>query len=470
MTLLLALLALLACKDAAPPPDSEADDTAPVVDTEAPDPRPWFANPAEAEDLDPAEGVVRVALTAATHWQEVVDPLTGDAVSFQGYAYNGQTPGPTLRAKLGDTLIVEFTNDLTAATTIHWHGLAVPYEMDGVTWTLDPVEPGETFTYTLPLTRAGTFWYHPHLNTDQQVDNGLYGVLIVEDPADPPVDRELVMVLDDWAEPEVALPPHGADSDDHGVDGAEGLWAVNGLVSPRVAVEGGEVVRVRLLNAANGGYVDLGWDGGVRQIAGDQGLLPGLATGERVVLAPGDRVDVEWLPGEAGFEVLDHPYAHSGGPAVGEPRALMAVEVDPPAAPAGAPAWPFPADETPDDPGYTDHTYVFTGELEGPWLINGEAFPDVTVAQLPLGEPSILEVRNLSASEHPFHLHGMHFDVLSINGEPPLYPMLEDTFNLGIRDALRVRVVPEYPGFWMLHCHILPHADGGMMTVVEVSE
>ena len=81
-----------------------------------------------------------------------------------------------------------------------------------------------------------------------------------------------------------------------------------------------------------------------------------------------------------------------------------------------------------------------------------------------------MELRNLSATEHPFHLHGMRFEVLSRDGVPPAAHTLEDTVNLGLHETVRVRVLADNEGFWMTHCHILPHADGGMMTVLQVGD
>ena len=87
---------------------------------------------------------------------------------------------------------------------------------------------------------------------------------------------------------------------------------------------------------------------------------------------------------------------------------------------------------------------------------------------LALGQEAIFEVRNLSPTEHPYHLHGMHFEVLSVNGVPPAQRTIEDNFNVRIYESLRLRVVANNPGWWMSHCHILPHAEGGMMSVVQV--
>ena len=113
--------------------------------------------------------------------------------------------------------------------------------------------------------------------------------------------------------------------------------------------------------------------------------------------------------------------------------------------------------------------YVFQGdEQTGQWRINGEAFPDVTIETLPEGVPAVIEVRNLSATEHPFHLHGMSFEVLSVDGVPPDQRTIQDTVNIGIRQTLRILVPADNVGDWMAHCHILPHAEGGMMTVLRV--
>ena len=198
-----ALAGLLACAD--PAPDSGAPTPADGVDgtdgaegtdgadgTDGTDgvapvgEQPAFANPPEAEDLDPEPGVVRFALTAAPATHTLTDWVTGEDHVYEGYAYNDSLPGPTLRAQLGDTVFVTLTNGLDTPTTIHWHGLDVPYDMDGVMWTNAPVMPGETVTYTFTVDQVGTFWYHPHFDTVHQVDLGLYGVFIVEGLDEPP--------------------------------------------------------------------------------------------------------------------------------------------------------------------------------------------------------------------------------------------------------------------------------------------
>ncbi|PRP93658.1 multicopper oxidase family protein [Enhygromyxa salina] len=430
----------------------------PSSDLPTEEPRPELRSPAEAEDLDPDPDVVRVALTAAPLAYEIGGELV------EGWAYNGQIPGPTIRVERGDTLTVEFHNGLDSATTIHWHGLHVPFAMDGVTWQGQAVGPGEDFEYSFEIDQAGTYWYHPHVDTDRQVDLGLYGVIVAEDPADPVPDRELVVVFDSWDE-------FSFDSDDesdhHGLDGTVIEWTANGLIDPVFPAAAGERIRVRAVNVANAGYMALSWPL-LRHIGGDQGLLAELSEPESVVLAPSDRMDGEWLIG-AGFDVIGLPYSLLGAPAVADERRLFEVQVDAPgAAPVGL-ELPFDGAEPTPDPGWTDVLYVFHGDPHtGYWTINGELFPDITIESLPLGEWAIVELRNVSQSAHPFHLHGHGFEILSVDGVAPEFRRLEDTFDVAPYSIVRIGVLADNPGDWMAHCHILPHVDGGMMTVLRV--
>jgi len=415
-----------------------------------------LVNPAEAVDLDPAEDVLHVQLTAAATTHNI------GGVAIDGYAYNGQTPGPTLRARVGDTLIVALQNDLDVETTIHWHGVAVPWAMDGVTWQSAPIAVGGAFTYTFTLSRAGTFWYHPHFDTERQVDLGLYGVLIVEDPTEPVADDELVLVFDTWEE----VHDHGEDDplDHHGLSDLPTTWTVNGLVHPVYRGAGGERARVRAVNVSNTGYLDLP---PTRQIAGDQGLMAAVEETARPLLGPGDRAEFDWGM-DASWMLQSRGYSLAGGPSWGDPFDLLEIDVGAPAASTPI-AWPVSGEGPTDDPGYTDITYVFSGDGSGGgWMINGEQFPEVTVETLPLNEEAIIEVRNLSPSEHPFHLHGHHFEILSTGGEAPSSKRIEDTVNVRIGEAVRVKLFADNPGDWMAHCHILPHAHLGMMTVLRV--
>ncbi len=437
---------------------SETGTTQSPSDLPLPEPRPELRSPAEAEDLDPDPDIVHVALTAAPFAYEVAGELV------EGWAYNDQIPGPTIRVQRGNTLIVEFHNGLDADTTIHWHGLHVPFAMDGVTWQGQPIGPGEDFVYSFEVDQAGTYWYHPHVDTDRQVDLGLYGVIVAEDPADPLPDRELVVVFDSWGEQ--ALDQSNA-ADHHGLDGAALDWTANGLVDPVFPALAGERIRVRMVDVANAGYLDLAWPS-LRHIGSDQGLLADLHLASSIALAPSDRMDGEWLIG-GGFDVRTLPYSLLGAPAVGEPIRLFEVVVDEPGDPPAPLDFPFTGNEPTPDPGWTDIVYAFHGDPHtGKWTINGELFPDITMEALTLGEWSVIELRNISQSAHPFHLHGHAFEVLAVDGLQPQFRVVEDTFDVAPYSIVRLGLLPDNPGEWMAHCHILPHVEGGMMTMLAV--
>jgi FtsP/CotA-like multicopper oxidase with cupredoxin domain len=222
-----------------------------------------------------------------------------------------------------------------------------------------------------------------------------------------------------------------------------------------------------MLNVSSLGYLDL--QGPViQQIAGDQGLLSSMLQLESLVLAPGDRAELEWLA-EQDQELRTGRYTASGGVAIGESLPLMSVQVDGPEQSLAPLSWPFSGLPSSVDPGNTEITYVFSGGATGEtWLINGESYPNVTVESLPLNQEAILEIRNLSATEHPFHMHGHAFEVLSIDGTTPPGRRLEDTINVGIRQVVRIKMLASNPGDWMVHCHLLEHEEGGMMTVLRV--
>ena len=415
--------------------------------------RPALSSPARAPDLDPAPDIVHVSLTAAPHAYEV------GGAPIDGMAYEGQVPGPTIRARVGDTVVVDLQNDLPDPTTIHWHGVDVPIEMDGAGWPMPMVAPGEAFQYRFVVEQPGTFWYHPHLDTERQVDLGLYGAFVVEDPADPPPDEELVVVLDTFGEPDAA------EADPHLLDTTLADWAVNGLIDPVYDAAAGAVVRVRMINVSNTGYVDLPARAGQTVIAHDQGLLA--APEDEVVLGPGDRAELEWRLG-GGFDLERRPYTVAGGPALGDPVRLFEVATNGAAsAPAGLP-WPHSGAPPSEDPGRTDIRLLFSGAPERGWEINGETFPEVSIPRVDLDEEVVIEVRNVSPAIHPFHLHGHAFEVLSTDGVPPAARRVEDTVDVPVLGIVRLLLVADNPGTWMMHCHILPHADDGMMTLLDV--
>lgn len=405
-----------------------------------------------------------------------------DGRAFDVWSYNGQVPGPTLRVRLGDTLRVRFTNKLPQATTIHWHGVRVPNAMDGVPdVTQPPVEPGETFVYEFTPKDAGTFWFHPHLRSSEQVERGLFGALIVEDAAPSPYSRDELWVLDDWLlTREGALFAEFNTRHDLAHDGRWGnLITVNGRMTPRLEVRPGERVRLRLLNVANGRVFVPNFSGlAVRVIAVDGLYAARPIDLGRFELAPGNRVDLDiTVPANAAgqrFSVTD------GFTRQVIPLAEIAVDGDPIETPqfdspahAHVPAWQRPESATP-----LRAEFKLNARSGGPfgiqWTINGAAMDHASHAlpeqreRLPIGEFSRVRFVNDSYRLHPMHIHGLFFKVLARNGVPVDEGHFRDTVLLHPKETVDIGTVPEDPGSWMLHCHILEHAESGMMTVITV--
>src|SRR5262245_36252257 len=193
-------------------------------------------------DAAPSTVTRKFTLTAAPATVNLLDgrPL-------QVWAYNGQVPGPVLRVRLGETVQATLTNRLPQPTTIHWHGVRVPNAMDGVPGvTQAAVQPGESFTYEFTPKDAGTFWFHPHIRSSEQIERGLFGVLVVEDPVPRPYSREVVWVLDDWLlGRDGEIFPEFNTRHDLMHDGRWGnVITVNGSTTERLDVAPGERLRV----------------------------------------------------------------------------------------------------------------------------------------------------------------------------------------------------------------------------------
>ena len=243
-------------------------------------------SPREAIDLNPDPGVVEIVLVAH---ENVVDFGTGNSTPV--WTYNGGIPGPTIKGKVGDRLIVHFYNKLPEKTTVHWHGLELPADQDGSFLSQLAVEPYGYKRYEFDLNRASLFWYHPHIRSDEQIEKGLYGALLVEDPAEnaelglPTGSKEHVLVLDDvLLDDNGQISEHFSEISDplarakHILDGREGnLKTVSGQHQPTVKVKKGKPQRLRVVNTSNSTFMRLSLSGHsghtLYRIGGDGGLL-----------------------------------------------------------------------------------------------------------------------------------------------------------------------------------------------------
>lgn len=389
------------------------------------------------------------------------------------WAYNAQVPGPTLRVRLGEEVEVRLTNDLPQPTTIHWHGVRVPNAMDGVPGvTQEPIPPGGSFTYRFVPKDAGTFWFHPHVRGAEQVERGLYGVLVVDDAEPLPYSRDEVWVLDDWRlSRDGEIDPEFVTRQDLAHDGRWGqVLTVNGDSTYSLKVRPGERIRLRLVNTSNGRVYrpDFGrLEAEVIAVDGMYTRRPLAMTG--FDLAPGNRLDLDLvIPPDAAGRTLTFVDRLTR-------RVLARLRVEGPsvetpafAAPANPsiPVWAAAAEQA------VDVTYVLDARLGGPhgiqWTINGRPWGEHEVTRLAEGRWVRIRFRNDSARLHPMHIHGQFFKVVARHGRPVDEPFLRDTVLLYGRETLDVGMVPIDWGRWMMHCHILEHAEAGMMTEIRV--
>jgi FtsP/CotA-like multicopper oxidase with cupredoxin domain len=416
---------------------------------------------------------IRVALEAReTNWE------VAPGVTIAGYGYNGQVPGPVIEARQGVPLEITFTNNLSEPTLIHWHGLQIPAAMDGTQATQRPVAPGETFTYRFTPPDAGTFWYHPHQNETVQLEKGLYGALIVRGDNEPIVDREQILVLDDVnADKQGRLAKFGGFRERH--DGREGdIRLINGKAEPQLTIAAGQIERWRIINASSARYVRLSLGGKPFRIIGtDGGLIEMPVEATEVLLPPADRVEILVGPFSEGevFSIDSLRYMRMtfkrrgdesfGRLAVG-PAAPSIASIATIATTRLRTIEPLAAADT--KPNRTVDFSVGVSLRRGlDFLVNSEMHHHDQPVRV--GELQVWDIVNSSRMDHPFHLHGFFFQVLSINGKPPAFRSWEDVVNLPPRSTVRIAWMPEdRPGSWMYHCHILEHHEAGMMGHFEV--
>jgi len=428
------------------------------------------------EDLDSAPDVVEVRLEAK------VAPVGIGGQTLPMWTYDGLLPGPVLRAKRGDRVLVHFKNSLPAPTTIHWHGLRVPNVMDGVPdVTQAPIPPGGTFDYEFRVPDAGTFWYHPHVASSTQVGYGLYGALVVEErdeePAPSPVvpaSDELTLVLSDVSITDAgALETPDATGGLGDYFGREGRPLVNGRVRASLKARPGLPQRWRVVNASRAHYAALelpGFD--VYRLGGDVGLaetarrLPfGIAT-----VVPGERVELFVVPrGAAGQSIVATwntvDRLHTTAPPEktpvlditleGEP--VVGRDLPPPKLAAFEPVTGVDASAPP------ARALAFVDDRGALSMAPADMF---TVRAR---TSEVWTVANMTGQDHPFHLHGFAFQVLDTGSGPPAQRELRDTVNVVARQRITIAIpFDDRAGTWMFHCHILDHADVGMMGMFMV--
>ncbi len=353
--------------------------------------------------------------------------------------YEGTVPGPILRAKQGEELALRLLNDLAEPTSLHWHGVRLPNAMDGVPdMTQPPLEPGGSFDYRFSPPDAGTFWYHAHAS--EQVDRGLYGALIIEEPEPVEVDRDIALLLG----------PHPSER-----------ILVNGAVRPDIPVSPGERLRLRLINATSARGFALKVEGHAPWIMAIDGqpAEPFLAREGRVGLAPGSRVDLfldatasagataPLLTGQRDEHTIARLIYQAGGRAPPRPRSQ----------PPPLPSNPLPARIDLKNALRVDMTVgdARAGATAGRMM----TWSSTPIFSVKRGRPVSLALRNPSAHPHVMHLHGHHFRLLD-RLDDGWKPYWLDTLVVG-ELVERIAFVADNPGKWLIECRMLDRAGSG---------
>ncbi len=420
------------------------------------------------------------------------------------WGYDGMSPGPTLRVKQGDALKVRLVNDLKQSTVIHWHGLRIPNAMDGVPFlTQKPVEPGASFDYHFAPPDAGTFWYHTHFGSTEQLARGLYGVLIVEEREPPQVDRDLMLVVDDWRLMDSGeIQPSFGSFHDAMMAGRLGQYiTLNSEDTLDVPVKTNERLRLRIVNTANSRIFQFRIAKHVARVMAVDGqpCPPEIAPNGILRLAPGNRVDL-FLDAtlEAGAKAPITVDDLRGGElevgrlvyAQGEP-----LRAKPMPEPKPLPDNPLPVkldlanafklDVPLDGGGMAMMMRGMGGTRGGPgsfpgtgippqqriWALAGvsstghDGPPMFTVKR---GTTVMLNFANRTAFAHAMHVHGHHFRQFDASGEG-FKPYWLDTVIVDVERAERIAFVADNPGKWMMHCHMIEHMAAGMAAWFQVT-
>lgn len=436
--------------------------------------------------------VARVRLVAAPAQIDLAG-TTAETWSF------GSVPAPTIRLSAGDTLLANLSNQLPADTSAHWHGLALRNDMDGVPGaTQAPIRAGEDFDYEFVAAHPGTYWFHPHVGP--QLDRGLYGALIVEDPNEPLVyDDEWVVVLDDWLDGVTGTPDEVLEDLGDGMMGMMGGLGGHMLMGARSDLLGGDAgdvfyplylvngrppadpetftgvpgrrVRIRIVNAGSDTAFRVALGGHRLTVTHSDGFPVSPVDTDALLIGMGERYDVLVTLGDGAFPLV--AVAEGKGEA-----AFAVVRTGSGEAPRPSAAIPelarsvLTADALAADPVVAlpsravdrELTARLTGSMMAyDWAINGRRFDPANPLDGALavsqGERVRLRVENASAMWHPFHLHGHTYQ--HAGGGPR-----KDTSIVLPRRTLSVEFDADNPGLWAAHCHNIYHAETGMMTIL----
>jgi FtsP/CotA-like multicopper oxidase with cupredoxin domain len=417
------------------------------------------------------------------------------------WLFNGTLPGKPLTLRRGHETTIHIKNDLPEPTSVHWHGLRVPFKSDGVAGvTQAPLMPGLDQHVRLRPSDAGTFWYHPHMNSLRQIGSGLAGALVVEEERAPSVEHDETLVIQEFfvrnRDNRLAIEEvYGADQRDAD-GGMRYILTVNGKISSKMTVISGERIRLRMLNAGPFSSFDFSLPGVRAWIMAFDGMpvATPLPLPEKMPLAPGQRIDL-LIDADISANLLlraDTALVSGASPwrldvkgarrsiTRSTPAALEYNDVALPDLPSAIPltlrlgrAFPSAEDERVYNEGLNEG--VDFGWRK-PWSLNGQATREtfggcgdsVPLFALKHRQSYIMEIINPTDEPHPIHLHGYSFHLLSENDQELSKPIIRDTVYVKAGSRATIAFVADNIGSWMIHCHTAGHQITGMMGLMQV--
>jgi FtsP/CotA-like multicopper oxidase with cupredoxin domain len=403
----------------------------------------------------PRAGTPDVAVTLTARRQQF---KLASGEQIDGYTLNGTSPGPQISATQGALVQVTLRNkDVPGGVTLHWHGVDVPNAEDGVAGvTQDAVPVGRRFVYRFVVPDAGTYWYHSHQVSHEQVKGGMFGTFIVapQEPAGATPKRQV-----DFVAPV------------HNYDGYRTIAGRTG--TQRVTVQPNTPVRVRVINTDNGPLQ--AWVTGapftLLAVDGRDINHPTPVRNRLLVVTAGGRADLSIAaPADGSSARLD---VGGGNALLIGPKEGRSVVTEAPEQRLDLLAYGSPA-ALPFDPSKPDRRFDYrigrrigfeNGKPGYWWSINGHLFPDIPMFTVSEGDVVAMSIANNSGSVHPMHLHGHHAVVLSRNGVKVTgSPWWIDSLEVDNHQTYVIAFVADNPGIWMDHCHNLDHAANGLIA------
>lgn len=422
-------------------------------------------------------------------------PFTADlgGVQVATWGYDGVLPGPEIRAKAGDLLRLTLDNQLPADTTIHWHGIALRNAADGVPgMTQAPTASGQSFLYEFVAPDPGTYFFHPHVGV--QLDRGLYGAMIIEDPNEPgSYDEEWVVVLDDWLDgtgrtPDEALAKLVADGAgggghmDHDSMGEAPFGNAGDITYPYFLINGavptapksfegkpGMKVRIRLINAASDTLFSVALGEHTFVVTHTDGFAVQPTEASALYIGMGERYDITVTLGDGVFPLVAKPWGKEG-------QAMALVKTGAGTAPAatvslaeftgpilqGVDLTPTEAARLPAGSVDRVEAMALGGQMKPyVWTINGAPFGQHKPIGVNEGQRLQIDVTNQTMMTHPVHVHGHTFALP--NG------LRKDTVLVAPMGKTSLTLDANNPGEWAAHCHNIYHGEAGMMIALQYS-